>query len=67
MNAELSLVDWHKQTYGHRPALFLARFASTCCWCGGEIAPGDGACYWPEHVSTVGHEDCLVIVWRSHL
>ena len=61
-----ALADWHRQTYGKRPALFVARRPSTCCWCSGEVIAGDEACYWPEYDATVGHADCLKIVWQAY-
>jgi hypothetical protein len=52
----------HKHIWGRRPALFVSRFHSICCWCGTEITPGDQACYWPEHDARVAHAGCLRIV-----
>ena len=66
MTAE-GLVAWHQETYGKRPALFLVRHVSRCCWCAGDVMPGDEGCYWPEHNASVAHADCLRVVWKSHL
>ena len=63
--AEVTLEQWHLAKYGRRPALFLARHTSTCCWCGDRIIPGDDGCYWPEHDATVGHAGCLLAVWKA--
>jgi hypothetical protein len=61
-----TLTEWHRNTYGKRPALFMARRKSWCCWCGGLVSDGDEACYWPEYDATVAHADCLRVVWKSH-
>jgi hypothetical protein len=58
-------VDVHRDVWGHRPALFTARRGSVCCWCGGDITPGDEACYWPEHDAELAHEACLRIVTEA--
>ena len=60
-------VQAHRAIWGKHPALFLARRPGACCWCGGDVTPGDNACYWPEHDQNVAHEDCLRIVTREAL
>ena len=63
--SEITLEEWHKRVYGKRPALFLARRSSSCCWCGDQIVAGDDACYWPEHNASPAHAGCLTAVYRA--
>lgn len=62
----IDFVEAHRAVWGKGPALFMARRAGSCCWCGGDVIPGDEACYWPEHDASLAHQGCLrVATWSS--
>jgi hypothetical protein len=69
-----TFVEAHRSVWGAGPALFLARRAGACRWCGGRITPGDDACYWPdvdvpddERYRFYGHQACLRVATEAEL
>lgn len=64
-----TLPEWHKATYGSRPATFVVRRNGTCAWCGGEMVPGDDGCFLKEDAWDIGapaHMDCLRLLFQMN-